>query len=124
MQNQKIGKTKSTTRDDSQFSISQCFYMAAAFERSVSLEISESHPRNPDLNAVKRFWDERFEGAKEKPKVVTGLGEKAYWVGNNKVGAVYAFERGRIVRVSVGGPTPKKQRFRNPRHSSGKLEAS
>jgi hypothetical protein len=104
VQNQKIGEAKSTTRDDSQFSISQCFYVAAAFERSVSLEVSELDPRNLDPHAVKRFWDERFEVAEATRKKVTGVGEKAYWVGNDKVGALYAFERGRIVRVSVGGP--------------------
>lgn len=117
VQNQKIGEAKSTTRDDDpQFSILQCFYLAAAFERSVSLEVSERHPGNADPNAVKRFWDERFEGAKatrkkERPKVVAGVGEKAYWVGNDKVGALYAFERGRIVRVSVGGPDTEETKI-------------
>ena len=109
VQSQKVSEAKSTTRDDAQFSISQCFYMAAAYERSVSLEVSERHPLNPDSDAVKHFWDERFDGArasrkKEKPKVITGVGEKAYWVGNDKVGSLYALERERIVRVSIGGP--------------------
>jgi hypothetical protein len=120
VQNQKIGEAKSTTRDDSQFSISQCFYRAAAFERSVSLEVSERLPRNPDPNAVKRFWDERFERAKEKPKVVTGVGEKAYWVGNDKVGALYAFDRGRIVRVSVGGLDTEETRIQKSKTLVGK----
>ena len=125
VQSQKVSEAKSTTRDDAQFSISQCFYMAAAYERSVSLEVSERHPRNPDPDAVKHFWDERFNGAratrkKEKPKVIAGVGEKAYWVGNDKVGSLYALERERIVRVSIGGPDTENTKIQKSKTLVGK----
>ncbi|MBA3242476.1 MAG: hypothetical protein H0T60_14700, partial [Acidobacteria bacterium] len=40
----------------------------------------------------------------ERPRPVDGLGEEAFWLGNNKMGALYVLNKNRMVRVSVGGP--------------------
>lgn len=109
VQGQQVTDAKPSSRDDGQFLSSQCFYVAAAFDRSVSLEVTERSPKNSDQDALKNFWASRFEGAKatkkkDLPVPVAGVGDKAFWVGNDKLGALYALKKDKLVRVSVGGP--------------------
>ena len=95
------------------FAISQCFYTVISADGSknlsVHIEVTENAPESPNKNALGDLWRERFEGAKEKkkadkPKPVSGVGDGAYWVGNNKMGALYVLQKDKLVRVSVGGP--------------------
>ena len=95
------------------FAISQCFYTVISADGSknlsVHVEVTENGPESQNKNALGDLWRERFQEAKErkkadKPKPVSGVGDGAYWVGNNKMGALYVLQKDKLVRVSVGGP--------------------
>ena len=98
--------------------ISQCYYTVNSADGStnlsVHLEVIQADPKSP--NAVKEYWERAFEDKKDKdekdeeeekeggpPRPVRGVGEEAFWIGNAKVGALYALKKGKLVRVSVGG---------------------
>lgn len=127
-----IKETKSSARADGGFRVSQCFYTAAEFSRSVSLAVTQSDPDSPAKRSPRNFWKETFgryegefkegEGDKEKkeslreqergkgeeekgrpPKKIEGIGEGAYWMGNRFGGALYVLKKDAFVRVSVGG---------------------
>jgi len=109
VQKEKVAATKGSARTDiGALVASQCFYTLPTFNRSVSFEVTQSNPAQPDPEALKKFWKERFQDAKDKkksdkPKLVPGVGEEAYWVGNNKIGVLYVLKNDRIFRISIGG---------------------
>ncbi len=95
--------------------ISQCYYTVISGSKnlSVHLELMQRHASNSDKGAVREFWKERFHREKEEreedkesgpPLEVSGVGDEAFWMGNSKVGALYALRMDKIVRISVGGP--------------------
>jgi hypothetical protein len=50
-----------------------------------------------------RRGEEKEEG--ERPPVpVKGIGDQAYWAGNDKTGVLYVLKGDRFLRVSIGGP--------------------
>lgn len=113
VQGAKVQGTTPSKRNADAFMISQCFYTAFSADGkkdlSVHLEVSQNDPKGANQNAVGDLWREKFQGAKgtkkmEKPKPVTGVGDGAYWVGNNKSGALYALKKDKLFRISIGGP--------------------
>jgi hypothetical protein len=101
----------------------QCYYTVVSADGSknlsVHLEVIQPDPKASSPNAVRDYWqrtfhqeskDENDEEKKEggKPKPVPGLGEEAFWTGNDRVGAVYAIKKDKLVRVSVGGSDAAK----------------
>jgi len=104
---------------------SQCYYTVMSADGSknlsVHLQVIRSAAKSPGRNVVRDFWEklkrekdkseeeEREEA--EKPLPVSGLGDEAFWMGNNLMGAIYALKKDKIVRVSVGGPGDAKTRI-------------
>jgi hypothetical protein len=85
--------------------LEQCFFRTADHTSSVSLAVA------PQGRA---HWERQFHGEKARalraglkkekpPEPVQGLGDEAFWVGDSKVGALYARKGEMFVRVSVGG---------------------
>jgi len=87
------------------------------------LEGTLAGAKSSSPDAVKNYWEEAF-GEKDKskggereeersapPQRVAGVGEEAFWIGNNRGGAVYALNRDKLVRVSVGGPDDQKTKI-------------
>ena len=108
VQNDKITATKSSSRHNGMFAVSQCFYTAANFVNSVSLEMNQRRRDDSQRNSVLQFWTQQFRQARDKrksvkPKLIPGIGDEAYWVGSSKMGALYILKRDRYFRVSVGG---------------------
>lgn len=112
VQSGKVQGAVPSRRDGNALAISQCYYTIFSSDGSknlsVHLEVMQNDPKVPNQNAVGDLW-KKFHDAKgtkkmEKPKSVPGVGDEAYWVGNNKSGALYALKKGKVVRVSVGGP--------------------
>jgi len=133
IQGSPIKETKSSRRSDGGFHVSQCFYTAAEFSKSVSLAVTQSDPDSPAKRSPKDFWEGSFgryeveakqrEGDKEKkeslreqtrekgkeeesvpPKKIAGIGDEAYWAGNRFGGALYVLKKDAFIRISVGGP--------------------
>ena len=112
VQGSKVRGTVPGKREGGAFATSQCYYTVFSADGSknlsVHLEVTQNDPKSPNQNAVGDLW-KKFQESKgtkkmEKPKSVPGVGDEAYWVGNNKAGALYALKKGKMVRVSVGGP--------------------
>ena len=111
VQGGKLQGTVPSRRDGNALAISQCYYTIFSSDGSknlsVHLEVMQNDPKSPNQNAVSALWT-KFHGAKgtkktEKPKSVPGVGDEAYWLGNEKAGALYVLNKGKIVRVSIGG---------------------
>jgi hypothetical protein len=60
IQGSPIKETKSSARSDADFRISQCFYTAAEFSKSVSLAVTQSDPHSSPKRSPKDFWKETF----------------------------------------------------------------
>ena len=123
-----ITDVKSSENSDGEFRVSQCFYTAKEYARSVSLAVTQSNPNKPGNRTPKDFWKETFgrfsgdeaesekekktspepeqeKGEKEKsapPKKIAGLGDEAYWVGNRMGGTLYVLKKDAFIRVAVG----------------------
>ena len=91
---------------------SDCYYTVISSDGSknlsVHLRVLRDDPQSAAGGALRRFWEDRFRGAKEKkkaekPRAVGGVGGEAFWLGNNVMGALYVLAKDRVVRVSVGG---------------------
>jgi hypothetical protein len=100
--------SKPTSSETSSFERWQCFYTVEPFDRSVSLEVTRNNP-NVRHNALAQFWKKTFQEAKDtrksvKPKAVPAIGDEAFWVGDNKAGALYVLKNDSYLRISIGGP--------------------
>ena len=126
IQGSPIKETKSNRRPEGAFRVSQCFYTAAEFSKSVSLAMIQRDPDQPAERGPKDFWKERFghysgeekESDKDKretqpkeekeesipPKKIEGVGEEAFWTGNRFGGVLYVLKGDAFISVSVGGP--------------------
>ena len=133
VQGSPIKETKSSGRSDGGFRVSQCFYTAAVFSKSVSLSVTQSDPDSPSKRSPRDFWRDTFgrysgeeeerEGDKEKreslreqergkreegksipPRKIDGVGEEAYWTANRVGGALYLLKKDAFIRISLGGP--------------------
>ena len=121
-----IKETKKSARSDGAFRVSQCFYTATEFSKSVSLAMIQKDPDHPATRSPKDFWKERFgrysgeekerdkdkketERKEEKeesvpPKKIDGIGEEAFWASNRFGGVLYILKGDAFTSISVGGP--------------------
>ena len=118
VQGEAVSATKSSTRSSGSFAISQCFYTVKTFNKSVSLELTKSNTSDTNKSNPKDFWKQTFHGKAdkeegeredeeekeaEKPRPVSGVGDEAFWTGNNRVGALYVLKNNAFIRISLGG---------------------
>ena len=129
IQESPIKETKSSARSDAGFRVSQCFYTAAEFSKSVSLAVTQRDLSQPTGRSVKAFWEETFgryddekkesdQGRSEEerkesipPKRIDGIGEDAFWSRNRVGGALYVLKKDTFIRISVGGPDSEESRI-------------
>ena len=130
IQRSPIKDTKSSVRLDAGFRVSQCFYTAEDFSKSVSLAVTQRDPASSDKRSVKDFWNETFgrftdeekNGDKEQaerlrgqtrredeekafipPKKIDRIGDDAFWSPNPVGGAIYVLKKDVFIRISIGG---------------------
>src|SRR5438876_7134576 len=60
VQGSPVKETKGSARSDAAFRVSQCFYTATEFSKSVSLAVMQRNPGRPTTTSPKDFWKERF----------------------------------------------------------------
>lgn len=102
------GSNPTSNQTGTSFERWQCFYTVEPFDKSVSLELARNNPKGSQ-SAMAEFWKKTFQEAKDKkksdkPKAVPGVGDEAFWVGDNKTGALYVLKNNRYLRISIGGP--------------------
>jgi hypothetical protein len=113
-----VNETKSSEHSDGVFLVSQCFYTAAEFSKSVTLALVRSDPKQGNERSPKDFWKEKFDpyqneepktksgDEKEQgsvPKKIEGLGDDAYWVGNRFGGMLYVLKGDVFISIGLGG---------------------
>ncbi len=126
VQGQPVTETKSSMPARTGFAVHQCFYTAALFEKSVSLEVTHRGPKGPAGSAPREDWKRLYHAAESpparepaseskkketreegkesgRPQRVEGLGEEAFWMGDRTVGALYVLKNDSYFRISVGG---------------------
>jgi hypothetical protein len=129
VQHDTLKETKASGQNSGPFATVQCFYMTNNFVNSISLTVTQKNPASPGGESIRDFWKERFgsaegrekererernrdKGAKRgeeeeeeslPPQPVKALGDEAYWVGNQKVGALYVLNGDKFLRISIGG---------------------
>jgi hypothetical protein len=117
VQRGKLQGTVPSKRDGGALAISQCYYTVFSADGkqnlSVHLEVTQNESKVSGQDALGDFW-RQFQVAKaskkaEKPMPVAGLGSGAYWVGNTKIGSLYALKGGKLLRLSLGGPDDGKK---------------
>lgn len=132
IQGSRIKETKSSVRSDAGFRVSQCFYAADDFSKSVSLAVTQRDPTSSGKRSVNDFWNEtfgRFTDEKKKsnsdeeerqrlgeqarreneertfipPKKIGGIGDDAFWSPSPVGGAIYVLKKDVFIRLSIGG---------------------
>jgi hypothetical protein len=113
-----VNETKTSEHSDGGFLVSQCFYSGAEFNKSVTLALLRSDPKQASTRSPKDFWKEKFDpywdeepkinSGDEKepgspPKKIEGLGDDAYWVGNRLGGMLYVLKGDAFISIGVGG---------------------
>jgi hypothetical protein len=118
VQGSPMKEAKSSARSDAGLRVSQCFYTATEFSKSVNLALVQRDPENPNRRSPKDFWKEKFDpyeneepqkdsdGEKEQgppPKKIASLGDEAYWASNRFGGTLYVLKGDAFISVGLGG---------------------
>lgn len=111
VQGEPLQDLKSTGNARGTFSLSQCSFTLPTFTNSISLSVM-SKGVGPDARDPKQSWNETFSketplmkgtGKTGSPQKIEGLGDEAYWVGNDKIGALNVLKGSHYLTISVGG---------------------
>ena len=118
IQGSPMRETKNSARSDGGFLVSQCFYTATEFSKSVNLAAVQRDPDHPGKRSPRDFWKEKFdpyqneepktEKGEEKeqgpaPKKIERLGDDAYWIINRFGGILYVLKGDAFISVGIGG---------------------
>jgi hypothetical protein len=113
----------------------QRFHPAAVEERERERELKEEREREreAELKREKERGQVREGGHKEeqegeeeeasRPRAVRGVGEEAYWSGNQITSALSVLGKGAVVRISVGGPEEPEAKIRKASELARKVLA-
>ena len=129
IQNDNVKTTKLSGATDNGFDVSQCFFTLETFANSISLKVTQKRETNNARDPAE-FWRTAFsqhEGNREDnrdrelaqkrasersdreekesvpPLPVTGIGDDAYWMGDQVGGALYVLKGDSYLRISIGG---------------------
>ena len=120
MQGSEVTDAKSSLQVNKGFRVTQCFYTAKEFSKSVVVTVTQPDPDHPGNQTPKDFWNQSFhreakketerEGEREEEgekgatqTEIDGVGDEAYWTGVRFGGALYVFKKDLFLRISVGG---------------------
>lgn len=102
--------TKASQHSGQGLGIYDCFITLPTFTNSISLSVTQNGA-GPDARDARESWRQTFAAAAAKasekeppPQRVEGIGDEAYWTGNDRMGALYVLKGSRYLRISVGGP--------------------
>ncbi len=134
IQGSPIEETKSSARSDAAFRVSQCFYTATEFSKSVSLAVMQRDQGRSSTSSPKDFWKERFdhysgeekerdkvkeetERKEEKeesvpPKRIDGIGDEAFWASNRFGGVLYVLKGDAFISIGLGGTDDEETKLK------------
>ncbi len=107
-----VKETKPETKTG-KASVSQCYFTLPTFSNSISLQVIRKGTETGSRE-VKQAWKEMFpdvqppaaggEARRREPaQKIEGLGDEAFWSGNQTIGALYVLRGDFYLRISVGG---------------------
>ena len=115
-------EAKLTTTRQEDVTMSQCFYRLPSFADSISLTVFR--PASPSMDA-EELWEtlaeqegkdeEEAERAENHARKISGIGEEAFWSGNQMAGALYVLKGKAVLRISVGGAGTEKTKIEKSR---------
>lgn len=119
LQGEPIIETKRSAPARRRFAVSQCFYTAKTFDKSVSLEVTRPAQQSqvkPRDEWRRLFHSPQIAGKRasaapqskkqqivQSPQPVKGVGDEAFWVGDQVVGVLYVLKDDAYFRISIGG---------------------
>lgn len=108
VQGEALKETKPGDKTDRGLVISDCFVTLPTFSKSITLAVAQRGTVAGGLS-VKQFWDESVASVKGDAKSgparkIDGVGDDAYWLGDERMGALFVLQGPRYLRISVGGP--------------------
>jgi hypothetical protein len=134
VQGSPIRETKSSALSDAAFRVSQCFYTATEFSKSVSLAVIQRDLAQSTTTSPRDFWKERFgrysaeekQGDRDKeeterneekeksvpPKKIDGVGDEAFWASNRFGGILYALKGDAFISISLGGSDDEETKLK------------
>jgi hypothetical protein len=128
VQGSSVADTKSSLQVNQGFRVSQCFYTAKEFSKSVVLSVTQRDSEHPADQRPKDFWNRMFhrdaqekeerEGGREENEgaaatKIEGLGDEAFWTGARFGGALYVLKDNIFFRISVGGVPTEQGKIDN-----------
>ena len=129
LQGEEVVSTKRSTPKRSGLAVSQCFYTAATFAKSVSLEITRRDPdgaagRSPRDEWIRLFHrdaqksepTDKDEKGKGQPRPVAGVGDESFWSRDSVAGALYVLKGNAYFRISIGGGENRVTGWRSPKN--------
>jgi hypothetical protein len=124
IQGSPMKESKNSARADAGFRVSQCFYTATEFSKSVNLALVQRDPDHPTKRSARDFWKEKFSrysGETEvasrdsksdrkeekeesiRPKKIDSIGDQAFWVSNRFGGVLYVLKGDVFISIGLGG---------------------
>jgi hypothetical protein len=127
VQGSSMREAKNSTRSDAGFRVSQCFYNATEFSKSVNLALVQRDPDHPGKRSPRDFWKEKFDPYRDEepktnrgdekeqgpaPKKIDGLGDDAYWVANRFGGVLYVLKGDAFISIGLGGTDDEETKLK------------
>jgi hypothetical protein len=95
-----------------------CLFTLPNYTNSISLSIAQPST-GADARDARQDWQRTFAAAAAKasekvgpPRKLEGIGDEAYWTGNQQIGALYVLKGPRYLRISVGGAGGRDEKIR------------
>jgi hypothetical protein len=117
VQREAVKETKLTGQNSGGFNVSQCFFTLPTFTNSISLMVAHKG-EGTDAREPRDFWSSTFHDTTKKKKdagpaqKISGLGDEAFWMGNQVAGAIYVLKDDAYLRLSIGGPANEASKKR------------
>jgi hypothetical protein len=103
----------------------QCVFATTDFARSVSLTLVTGNADGSGA-AARGYWTDIFyprpkavaiapvrpPKKKNPPRPIPGIGDEAFWTGDERAGALYVLGDDAVLRISVGGVSNEEERIR------------
>ena len=110
VQGEAVVGTKPSANLGSGLAMYDCFFTLPTFTNSISLSVTQSGPGS-DARDPRQSWRDTQTAANGKAshktgpaQTIEGIGEEAFWTGDQRMGALYVLKGSRYLRISVGGP--------------------
>ena len=130
VQGERVEETRPGAQPGGDLRISECVFRTTTPAKAVSLALAEPSRRQP-----RDYWRKRFHGIPNRkpgeaganrnentdrdggdadasrPRVISDLGNEAFWVGGRVTGALYVLRANSFIRISVGGVRDESARI-------------